>query len=374
MTIDRQLQLSDGRPRARKLGLPFAGRCGAHNALTDVPGVEVGYTTLIEGDGQRIVGRGPIRTGVTAILPRGRADAYTAVWSAMFSLNGNGEMTGTHWINEVGQFGGPICITNTHSVGIAHHGILRWLTRQFEGERSAYIWILPVVAETCDYHLNDMNGLHVTEQHVIAAIEGARSGPIDEGNVGGGTGMICYEFKGGTGTASRVVELRGKTYTVAALVQANHGRRPWLTILGVPVGQALDERRVFSKDQGSIIVVVATDAPLLPIQLQRIARRVSIGVGRTGTASDDGSGDIFMAFSTANVPTEPAAHRLPNIEYIPNELLDPIFLATVQCTEEAIVNAMVAAQTMIGADDNRVLAIDHGELRQVMRRYGRLSE
>lgn len=374
MPIDPQLQLADGRPRARKLGLPFAGRCGANNALTDVSGVEVGYTTLIAGGGERIVGEGPIRTGVTAILPRGRADASSAVWSAMFSLNGNGEMTGSHWINEVGQFGGPICITNTHSVGIAHHGILRWLARNSATKQSAYTWILPVVAETCDHHLNDMSGLHVTEENVIAAIESAGSGPIEEGNVGGGTGMICYEFKGGTGTASRVVEISGNTYTVAALVQANHGLRPWLTILGVPVGQVLYEHRIFAKEQGSIIVVVATDAPLLPIQLQRIARRISIGVGRTGTPSGDSSGDIFIVFSTTDVPSQTSAGRLPNIHYVPNELLDPVFLATVEATEEAIVNALVTAQSMVGADDNEVVAIDHDELRAVMRRYGRLSD
>lgn len=364
--------LPDGRPRGRGLDLPFADNCGANNALTDVAGVEVGYTTLISGEGERKTGQGPVRTGVTAILPRGRGDALTPVWSGMFSLNGNGEMTGTHWIRETGQFQGPVCITNTHSVGIAHHAAVRWITRQVSEEQSPYTWVMPVVAETCDAHLNDMNGLHVTEADVIDAIESSRSGPLDEGNVGGGTGMICYEFKGGTGTASRIVEIKDRRYTLGAMVQANFGMRSALSVLGVPVGQRLTQNPLWSNGQGSIIAVVGTDAPLMPVQLQRIARRIALGVGRTGTASEDGSGDIFLAFSTANAPSETNDSRLPNLEYLPNDRLNPLFAATVETVEESIINALVAAKTMTGADNNEVVSMDHDRLQQVMREYGRL--
>lgn len=332
----------------------------------------VGFTTLIEGGGILEVGKGPVRTGVTAVLPFGKKSAEKPAWAAMFSLNGNGEMTGTHWINEAGQFQGPVLITNTHSVGMAHHAAVRWLIRNRPPTAPA-VWGLPVVAETWDGHLNDADGLHVTEAHATAAIDNAATGPVAEGNVGGGTGMVCYEFKGGTGTASRIVTLGGQSYTIGALVQANHGQRPWLSILGVPVGKHLTEGRTRKVEQGSIIVVLATDLPLLPIQLQRLARRISIGIGRGGTPSGNGSGDIFLAFSTANNDPKTHSQGLRSLRYPPNDILDPIFLATVEAVEEAVINAMVAAETMIGRDDHKVLAIDHAALCDVMRRYGRLN-
>ncbi len=359
----------DGRPRARGLGLAFPGQCGEYNAITDVPGVEVGFQTLVSGEGSLRVGKGPVRTGVTAVLPRGRKDAHIPVWGAMFSLNGNGEMTAAHWMREAGWFRGPVCITNTHSVGAAHQGAVRWMTSCCDLESSCYTWYMPVIAETCDSYLNDMDGLHVTEADTIKAIESAAPGPMAEGNVGGGTGMICYEFKGGTGTASRRVELAGQRYSVGALVQANHGIRPWLNILGVPVGTYLTDHTVWDKETGSIIVVMGTDAPLLPIQIQRLARRISIGIGRTGTPSGDNSGDIFMAFSTANPTPLGAADTLRRMEYVPNEILDPLFLAVVQATEEAIVNALLAARTMTGRDNRTVRALDHDRLIDVMRRH-----
>ncbi len=363
----------DGRPRARGLGLAFSGQCGPCNAITDVAGVEVGFQTLISGEGPLRVGSGPVRTGVTAILPRGRQEAHIPVWGAMFSLNGNGEMTGAHWMREAGWFRGPVCITNTHSVGAAHQGAIRWMVSRYDLQSSSYDWYMPVIAETCDAHLNDMNGLHVTEVDAIKAIENAASGPVAEGNVGGGTGMICYDFKGGTGTASRQVSLTCGQYTVGALVQANHGIRPWLNILGVPVGSYLTEHTVWNKETGSIIVVVGTNAPLLPIQLQRLAKRISIGIGRTGTPSGDNSGDIFMAFTTANPTPLDTPDKLRHMEYVPNETLDPLFLAMVQATEEAIINALVAAETMTGRDGHTVRALDHGQLVDVMRRHSPAS-
>ncbi len=363
-----------GRARARGLGIAFDGRCGPNNALTDVPGVTVGYTTLIEGDGALRVGQGPIRTGVTAILPRGRSTDLAPTWAALYSLNGNGEMTGGHWINEAGYFNGPITITNTHSVGAAHQASIEWMIEHYGDAFGRYVWALPVVAETCDAHLNDMNGFHVTGEHVRAAIAGAAGGPLAEGNVGGGTGMIAYEFKGGTGTASRRIDVAGGCYTVGALVQANHGIRPWLTVRGVPVGAHLTENPLWSAEQGSIIAVVGTDLPLLPIQVSRLARRISIGVGRTGTPSGDNSGDIFIAFSTANPSPGDGVGALRRLDYVPNEALDPVFLAVVEAVEEAILNAMVAAETMVGRDDHEVVAIDHDALRDVMHRYGRLAE
>jgi D-aminopeptidase len=365
---------ADGRPRARGLGLPFEGEPGTDNAITDVPGVEVGMTTLIEGEGPLVVGRGPVRTGVTAILPRGRADPLGRVWDGLSSFNGDGEMTGAHWIHEGGYFIGPVALTNTHSVGMAHHALVKWLTRQPAYAAEADPWLLPVVAETSDAHLNDMNGLHVGEAEVFAAVEAAKSGPVAAGNVGGGTGMICYEFKGGTGTASRRFALGGETYHLGALVQANFGRRPWLSVCGVPVGQHMTEGALWSREQGSIIVVLATDAPLLPVQLQRVARRATLGMARTGAYGGTGSGDIFLAFSTADRVEERALDPLPTLAYIPNEHVDAIFQATVRAVEEAIVNALVGAKTMTGPGDLEAIAIDHGRLREVMRAHGRLNE
>lgn len=371
---DSQTQLPDGRPRGRGLGLPFPGEPGFDNAITDVAGVSVGYTTLIEGAGALEAGKGPVRTGVTAILPRTPWRPDAPVCAGAFTLNGNGEMTGTHWINEAGTFASPIAITNTHSLGIAHHATVRWMTRRFGDDLGAYNWALPVIAETSDAFLNDMNGLHVTEEHVLAALDGATAGPLAEGNVGGGTGMTCYEFKGGTGTASRLVGVLGREYTVGALVQANHGIRPWLTVLGVPVGRHLTGGRFKAAESGSIVVVVATDAPLLPVQIQRLARRVTIGLGRTGSVSGDSSGDIFLAFSTANAEAHDHSGGLARLKYVPNARLDGLFVAVVEAVEEAIVNALVAAETMIGRDDREVRAVDHGALTELMRRYGRLGD
>jgi D-aminopeptidase len=352
--------------RAREVGLPFAGRTGVHNAITDVPGVEVGHVTLVSGDGPLAIGSGPVRTGVTVVLPRGRGYTLMPVRAGVHALNGNGEMTGTHWIEEAGIFRGPVAITNTHSVGIAHQALVRWTVRQ-GGDRGAYPWLLPVVAETCDRWLNDMDGMHVQEQHVLDALDSARPGPVAEGNVGGGTGMICYGFKGGIGTSSRIARVHGREYCVGALVQANMGVRPALNLFGVPVGRHMPVATPRPpREQGSIIAVVATDAPLLPGQAKRLARRAGLGVGRTGTASGDGSGDIFLAFSTAP-ESQADAQGLCHASYLPHHHLDPLFEAVVEAVEESIVNALVAARTMVGRDGHCVEAIDVPELLRLVR-------
>jgi L-aminopeptidase/D-esterase-like protein len=317
--------------------------------------VTVGMTTLI--DAER-----PIRTGVTAILPRNPEALLHPVWAGAFSMNGNGEMTGLHWIREAGWFTGPITVTNTLSVGLAHHATARWMASRFP-RIGDDLWILPVAAETYDGYLNDIAGFHVTEAHVIAAIERAESGPVAEGSVGGGTGMIAYEFKGGTGTASRAVNIRADTFTVGALVQANHGLRPWLTVCGVPVGREMTGDMLWSRERGSIIVVLATDAPLLPTQLDRLARRAAIGIGRNGTPSGNNSGDIFLAFSTANDPGPlPEPPRL-TFSALSNDDLDPLFMAVVEAVEEAVLNAMLAAEPMIGKEGRRVAALDPERLK-----------
>jgi len=374
--MDARRNLPDGRPRGRGLGLPFAANCGVNNAITDVPGVEVGFTTLIEGEGDLVIGKGPVRTGVTAVLPRGHTEELPPVWAAMFSLNGNGEMTGAHWINEAGYFTGPICITNTHGIGAVHEASTRWMLKQYGAAFGEYAWALPVVAETCDAHLNDMNGFHVRPEHVVAALDSAKGGPLEEGSVGGGTGMICYEYKGGTGTASRTVELGGSAYTVGALVQANHGIRDWLQICGAPVGKHLTDNLLWPREQGSIIAVIGTDVPLLPIQLQRLAKRISIGVGRAGTPSGNNSGDIFLAFSTANPNSEGSggARALRQLDFVPHEALDPVFNAVVESVDEAVINALVAAEDMTGRDGHFVASIDHAKLQELMARYGRAAD
>ncbi len=367
------------KPRARDLGVPFDGTPGALNAITDVAGVEVGMTTLVSGDGPLKVGAGPVRTGVTAILPRGRS-SKDQVFAGWFSLNGNGEMTGTTWIEEAGFLEGPILITNTHSVGVVRDASIKW---SVEHGYTAQAWSLPVVAETWDGFLNDINGFHVKPEHVFAALDGARPGRVAEGNVGGGTGMRCYGFKCGTGTASRRIDARFGGYTVGVLVQANHGTRDLLRVAGVPVGQELPESapgRVadFARagdalgEVGSIIIVVATDAPLLPHQLKRIARRAALGLARTGSVSGNGSGDIFIAFSTANAGAA-TAREAAQVSMLSNARIGAVFEATVQATEEAIVNALVAAETMTGVDGHRVDAIAHDALRQALRKYNRLA-
>ena len=359
------------KPRARDLGIPFDGTPGALNAVTDVRGVEVGFTTLISGGGKLVVGQGPVRTGVTAILPRGK-ESNDPVFAGWFSLNGNGEMTGTTRVEESGFLEGPVMITNTHSVGVVRDAVIDWRVRHGAADETGYWWSLPVVAETWDGFLNDVNGFHVKPEHVFQALDNARSGPVAEGNVGGGTGMICYEFKGGTGTASRKLEEKVGGFTVGVLVQCNCGRRSQLTIAGVPVGREIPEKPAYG-DEGSIIIVVATDAPLLPHQLKRLVRRASMGLARTGSTSGNGSGDIFIAFSTANRgAAKPSGMR--DLKMVPNDRMNPLFEATVQATEEAIVNALVAAQTMTGADNHTAIALPHDRLREVLKKYNRLAQ
>jgi L-aminopeptidase/D-esterase-like protein len=357
-------------PRARDLGVPFDGAPGPLNAITDVKGVEVGHTTLISGSGPLKVGVGPVRTGVTAILPRGK-DFMDSVFAGWFTLNGNGEMTGTTWVEDSGFLDGPVMITNTHSVGVVRDAVIAWRIRHAPPDEEGYFWSLPVVAETWDGDLNDANGFHVKPEHVFHALDTAHGGPVEEGSVGGGTGMICNEFKGGIGTSSRVLDARYGGYTVGVLVQCNYGQRSQLRIAGVPVGRELSDHAVRNDDVGSIIVVVATDAPLIPTQLKRVARRVSLGLGRDGSFSGDGSGDIFIAFSTAN-PGAAGSKGLHQITMLPNQRLNPIFLATVQATEEAVINAMVAAKTMKGINDYEVIGLPHDRLREVLKKYNRL--
>jgi D-aminopeptidase len=364
------------KPRARELGLDFPGETGAWNAITDVEGVRVGMTTLIAGEGHLVQGEGPVRTGVTAILPRVDAEWPTPVWAGTFVLNGNGEMTGTHWIEDAGHFLGPVCITNTHSIGMVHHAVTAWMIKRYRTAfENARMWVMPVVAETCDSTLNDINGLHVKAEHVFAALDGADAGPVAEGNVGGGTGMIAYEFKAGTGTASRRVRIGDAMYTVGVLVQANHGLRPWLSVLGVPVGRHLTNDRLRERESGSIIAVVATDAPLSALSLRHVARRAALGVGRGGTPSGNGSGDLFLAFSTANRrEMREFSGPLETFEFLNGQYLDPLYLGAVEAVEEAVINAMVAAgdMTTLNPSGRVCRAIDTGALVEIMGRHGRL--
>ncbi len=367
----------DTRVRARDLGVVFDGNPGALNAISDVAGVEVGFSTLISGEGKLDVGNGPIRTGVTAIHPRGKV--YEPVFAGWFALNGNGEMTGTTWVEESGFLEGPVMITNTHSVGTVRDAVIEW---QFKNKlfdplpnEPDIFWSLPVVAETYDGGLNDINGFHIKKEHVFEALDSASGGPVSEGNVGGGTAMTCHGFKCGTGTSSRVMPDEVGGYTLGVLVQANYGTRESLTISGAPVGREITDLEFAAQsvdDVGSIIVVVATDAPLLPHQLKRLARRVPMGIAKLGGYAGNGSGDIFIAFSTAN---SGAANRRKNVrlEMLPNDQMSRLFLMTVQATEEAIVNALVAAETMIGINGNTSHAIPHGRLQDVLRKYNRLQ-
>jgi L-aminopeptidase/D-esterase-like protein len=364
--------------RARDLGVPFDGKPGPLNAITDVAGVEVGHKTIIKGEGKLKRGRGPVRTGVTAILPRGRT--YDPVFAGWHALNGNGEMTGTTWITESGFLEGPVMITNTHSVGVVHDAVIEWQVKHrfyeaLPGEPEVF-WSLPVVAETWDGDLNDINGFHVTKRDAFAALDSAKSGAVAEGNVGGGTGMITHEFKGGIGTASRIVETDDGAFTVGALVQSNYGIRKTMRVAGVPIGAEIADLLPGApqeEERGSIIVVVATDAPLLPHQLRRVAQRASLALGRMGSYASNGSGDIFIAFSTAN---SKAAYRLKKQEvgFLPNDSLGPVFLGAVEATEEAIVNALVAAETMIGINGYTVHELPHDGLQAALKKYGRLVE
>lgn len=352
------------KPRARDLGLPFPGTPGPFNAITDVPGVRVGFCTLTDPARK-------MRTGVTAVLPRADQGRPQPVWAGQFTLNGNGEMTGVHWVDDAGYFIGPLCITNTHGVGAVHHGATRWMIEQYaEFFQNETGWAMPVVGETYDGTLNDINALHVTPEHAIEAIRSAKGGPVAEGSVGGGNGMIAYEFKAGTGTASRRVALAGGDYTVGALVQANHGRREWLNILGRPVGQMMPEGAFRNKEVGSIIVYIGTDAPLSPLSLRHVARRASLGVARGGTPSGNSSGDIFLAFSVANpgpMPQQSGA-MLSRVE-LNNEILDPIYLAAVEAVEEAVVNAIVAGEDVVAVRPEGLLVrgIDTARLAAMFR-------
>jgi D-aminopeptidase len=363
--------------RARDLGIPFDGTPGKFNAITDVPGVEVGYTTLISGEGKLEVGKGPVRTGVTAILPRSHASLNDPVYAGFFSLNGNGEMTGTAWVDESGFLEGPIVITNTHSVGVARDAVIAWRVKHGAADKTGYWWSLPVIAETWDGWLNDINGFHVKPEDVWHALDTAHGGPLEEGSVGGGTGMICYEFKGGNGTASRKIDLRvskdapPRIFVVGVFLQANFGRRLQLVIGGIPVGKEIPGE-VYKEESGSCIAVVATDAPLLPNQLKRLARRVSLGLARTGTISGNGSGDLFIAFSTANPNVAAPDQVTHNVQTIPNDLMDPIFAGVVEATEEAVVNALVDNHSMTGRDNHRVDALPHDRLRELLKKYNRL--
>ena len=356
--------------RTRDLGVPFEGTPGPLNSITDVNGVEVGYRTLISGEGKLQVGVGPVRTGVTAIFPRGKS-SVDPVFAGWFTENGNGEMTGTTWVEESGFLYGPVMITNTHSVGVVRDTVIDWQLKHGTPIPLEDWWSLPVVAETWDGELNDINGFHVKADDAIAAMQDAHPGPIAEGNVGGGTGMVCFEFKGGTGTSSRKLPENLGGYTVGVLVQCNFGVRHLLRIAGAPVGYEipLDTHR---SDVGSIIVVVATDAPLLPHQMKRIARRVTLGLGRLGSISGNDSGDIFIAFSTANAGAG-LAQKSANVRMLANGLMDSLFEATVQATEEAVVNAMIAAKTMTGINGHIVEALPHDRLSEVLRKYNRLT-
>jgi D-aminopeptidase len=365
-------------PRARDLGVPFDGTPGPLNAITDLDGVLVGHTTLIEGSGKLVVGKGPIRTGVTAVLPRGADSIKHPSFAGWYSQNGNGEMTGTTWVEESGFLEGPVLITNTHSVGVVRDAAIAWRVAHGAADDSGSWWSLPVVAETWDGWLNDINGFHVKPEHVFHAIDTAHTGAVEEGAVGGGTGMVCNGFKGGIGSSSRKLTAKDGGYLVGVLVQCNYGTRQNLRIAGIAVGREIESEDPYAwvpadlAERGSIIVVVGTNAPLLPHQLKRIARRVTLGLGRNGSISGNGSGDIFIAFSTAN-PAAGQVDHLVELQMVPNDLMDPLFAATVQATEEAIVNAMVAARDMTGIDGHHVRALPHDQLRAVLARYNRLA-
>lgn len=401
LALTSSAAVGQGTPDARALGVPLEGTPGRFNAITDVAGVEVGHTTLVRGDGPLVVGQGPVRTGVTAILPRGR-EAGDSAFAAWFSLNGNGEMTGTTWIDEGGLLESPIVITNTHSVGVSRDAVIDWMKRR----DPTFLWALPVVAETYDGSLNDINGFHVRPEHVFEALDGARAGPVSQGAVGGGTGMICHRFKGGIGSASRVLSADAGGYTVGVLVQCNQGARRDLRVAGMPVGQLLVEPAICYTDRsipaelrsrgvpfcedaageaagapgaaepppegaGSIIIVLATDAPLLPTQIERLVKRTALGLARIGGMGYNGSGDIFMGFSTANRQAAAERGRVVGLEMLPNDRINPLIVASVQATEEAILNAMLAAETVTGINGYRVPALPHERLREIMTSVGR---
>ena len=362
--------------KASELGIPLDGEPGPYNAITDIPDLKVGHSTIISGEGQLVVGEGPVRTGLTAILPRGHH--YDPVFAGIFALNGNGEMTGSHWVEESGFMEHPVLITNTHAVGVTHDALIAWVGKNkfYEPLPGGSYWVLPVVAETYDGFLNDVNGFHVKPEHVFEALDTAASGPVAQGNVGGGTGMMCHQFKGGIGTSSRVITGLPETYTVGVLVQANYGLRRNLTIASVPVGKEITDlmpeigQPSPISDTGSIIVIIATDAPLLPYQLKRMARRAALGLGRLGGFAANGSGDIILAFSTAN-PNAAHRDREAVIRMIPNDFSDPLLEGVVQATEEAVINALLSAETMSGINGNTVYALPHDRLIDLLKKYGK---
>jgi L-aminopeptidase/D-esterase-like protein len=362
--------VATGTLRARDLGVPFEGTPGDLNAITDVRGVEVGQTTLVEGEGKLVVGLGPVRTGVTAIFPLGKVNSNTRVPAAVDSFNGNGEMTGAEWVEESGFLEGPVLLTNTHSVGVTRDAVVEWGTKKFPGTEN---FSLPVVAETWDGELNDINGFHVKKEDVFSALDHAKSGPVEEGNAGGGTGMRAFGFKAGTGTSSRAIIIGREHFCLGVLVQANFARRDNLMVAGVPVGKEIpDLQPVFPKElekEGSLLVVIATDAPLLSPQLKRLVKRAAIGMARTGGISTNSSGDLFIAFSTA-VPAEVGIRE--QWSTLKNNELDPLLAAAAQATEEAIINALVAARTMQGINNNTFYALPHERLREILRKYNRL--
>jgi len=365
------------KPRARDIGIPFDGTTGKFNAITDVKGVEVGYSTIISGQGTNIRGKGPVRTGVTAILPRGRNN--NPVYANWYSLNGNGEMTGTTWITESGFLEGPVMITNTNSVGVVRDAVLKWFVKT-GWYKEDFWYTYPVVAETYDGFLNDIYGFHVKESNAFEALDSAKTGFVKEGNVGGGTGMMCLGFKGGTGTSSRVIKIKDSSYTVGVLVQSNFGSKRNLSIAGVLVGRELKDTMnyefkappSYQPGDGSIIVVLATDTPLLPHQLKRMAARVALGVGKVGGRGENGSGDIFITFSTAN-PSAFQRDNFTKLDELPNDLINPLFEATVQAVEEAIINAMVAAETMEGINGNKAHGLPHKLVIDVLKKYNRIK-
>jgi D-aminopeptidase len=374
-----QQQKAAAKPRARDLGVPFDGTPGPLNAITDVSGVTVGHTTLISGEGKLEIGKGPVRTGVTAVLPRGKDSMMNPVFAGWFSQNGNGEMTGTTWVEESGFLEGPVMITNTHSVGVVRDAVIQWRVTHGQPDASGYWWSLPVVAETWDGWLNDINGFHVKPEHAFHAIDSAHGGAVEEGNVGGGTGMVCNGYKGGIGTSSRKLSEKDGGYTIGVLVQCNYGSRQNLRVAGIPVGREISSEDPYAyqpseiSERGSIIIVIATDAPLVSHQLKRLAHRATLGLGRNGSISGNGSGDIFIAFSTANSGAS-SPDKIADVKMLPNDSLDPVFAATVQATEEAIINAMIAAESMNGIDNHHVTALPHEQLRAVLKKYNRLNQ
>jgi D-aminopeptidase len=366
------------KPRARDLGVPFDGTPGPLNAITDVAGVTVGHTTLISGEGKLQIGKGPVRTGVTAVLPRGKVSMMNPVFAGWFAQNGNGEMTGTTWVEESGFLEEPVMITNTHSVGVVRDAVIQWRVAHGQPDAGGYWWSLPIVAETWDGWLNDINGFHVKPEHAFNAIDSARAGAVDEGNVGGGTGLFCNGFKGGIGTSSRKLSEKDGGFAVGVLVQCNYGSRQNFRVAGIPVGREISSEDPYAyqpsdiAERGSIIIVIATDAPLVAHQLKRLAHRATLGLGRNGSISGNGSGDIFIAFSTANSGAA-LPNKIAELKMLPNDSLDPVFAATVQATEEAIINAMIAAESMTGVDNHHVTALPHDQLQTILKKYNRLN-